>query len=174
MLRRMPADRDDLPRPSALSSYPPPGDPASRPRGPRPREILQDERTNSGNRTHTTLRVVFINQTSSSAPRKAYRHRGSERQLGDPARPLQKHYDHKVATYSSQSFLDAVRSAYPSDQIHVSAIVLGARGTLCRSNNHVIQRLGLLRGLALTLIYGVLHGSIMIHRHFSSAVWDNG
>lgn len=77
-------------------------------------------------------------------------------------RPLSEHYYHKVATYSSPSFVEAIRRRHPGLPISVGAIVIGARGTWCNLNNAVLQRLHLRRPVAQLLISGVLRGGLLI------------
>ena len=87
-------------------------------------------------------------------------------------RPLQDHADSKVATYSSEPFLQAIREMHPSGQISVAGLALGARGTWCPSNDQILRRLNLPRGLVTALISGVLRGGTLIHGTFNVQVWD--
>lgn len=86
-------------------------------------------------------------------------------------RPLSDHYHNKVAIYSTPSFLEALRRRYPGLPIHVGAIIIGARGTWCGLNDAIFKLLRLPSGVALSLVSGVLHGGVLIHRAFSAAVW---
>lgn len=86
--------------------------------------------------------------------------------------PLVTAHQNKVAIYSEPPFIQAVRAKHPDCHLSVCALILGARGTWCSLNDHLITALGLDQRTVTSLIYSTLRGGVFIHSAFGRLVWQ--
>lgn len=84
--------------------------------------------------------------------------------------PLRMQYDHKVALYSEPRFVEALRARHPNCDIYVRALIIGARGTWCPSNDHLVRQLGLRFKNCQSLVSGVLRGG----GPYPPGLWEEG
>lgn len=82
-------------------------------------------------------------------------------------RPLAAAFANKSHYYSIPEFIEGCRRKWPGKEISILSIILGARGIWCKSNNLLLQKIGLPK----KMIHGAIKGSITINAVFSHLVW---
>ena len=80
-------------------------------------------------------------------------------------------YNNKVAIYSTATFIDAIQQRFPSYNIHVLPLIVGARGIWCKRNNYLKHHLRLPKVTVNDIITTTIRGSCTSHRDFMKFVW---
>lgn len=80
--------------------------------------------------------------------------------------PLTDAFNQKINYYSNEAFTEGLRNKYGNKDIHITAYILGARGTWCSLNNTLKELIGLTRYQVNETIWDTMKGSWTIHSDF--------
>lgn len=89
-------------------------------------------------------------------------------------RSLESTFTQKVDYYSDPALIELIRGKYPGKQIITTALVIGARGTWCRTNDQISRLLLLGPEDIRSLVRKVINGSVIIHNQFIKFVYRIG
>lgn len=80
-------------------------------------------------------------------------------------------YEHKRLKYSGPHFIQRVQQLYPGKAINILPLVVGARGTWCSENRHLVDNLQLTPREVEDIINTALRGGWSTHSYFMRCVW---
>jgi hypothetical protein len=86
-------------------------------------------------------------------------------------RDLEVSFAEKLAIYNNVPLISHYQLRFPTKQVIVHPCILGARGTLAKSNNRLMDLLSISLADQHKLIHDVIVGSIACHSSFMKRVW---
>lgn len=85
--------------------------------------------------------------------------------------PLSQSFATKVAKYSRPSFLESVSLRSEGRRIYVLPLIVGARGTWCSLNRHLMHHVGMSSKYIEDIIATTMRGGWQTHSAFMRAIW---